>query len=335
MARTQAKILTTIWSDPDWLALTGNAQRVYLLLLSQPKLTIAGCLDVMPQRWANLAADDTPETIDQALHELAQARYIVVDGDELVIRTFVAHDLGSGTVNGNLVKGMWSAWASIISPTLRKVVVDEMPDKVYGRDGVDVPGQAKQLRSEPRFEPQLQPRSEPQSEPSVDLKSVDLLTADCSSIKSQDYSQPDDAEPRTAAADPVVVDEQAIRKTAALVGRHRANAEVGVGNPGAYAAGVTRQILDPTGDGIDRERITRMLSSGETPEGIASGWATDPFGLPAASEPVLVGPDTAGFYAEREARRQAQMAEQVPVDTVDGLAGLRAAREALRKPVAS
>jgi len=130
-------------------------------------------------------------------------------------------------------------------------------------------------------------------------------------------------------------DEQQIRKTAALVGRTIAAAQVGLGNPSAYAAGVTRQILDTTGDGIDRERITRMLGSGETPEGIASGWATDPFGLPAAPEPVLVGPDTAGFYAEREARRQAQMAEQVPVDTVDGLAGLRAAREALRKPVAS
>jgi len=130
-------------------------------------------------------------------------------------------------------------------------------------------------------------------------------------------------------------DEQQIRKTAALVGRTIAAAQVGLGNPSAYAAGVTRQILDPTGDGIDRERITRMLGSGETPEGIASGWATDPFGLPAASEPVLVGPDTAGFYAALEAKRRAQMADQAPVDTVDGLAGLRAAREALRKPVAS
>lgn len=130
-------------------------------------------------------------------------------------------------------------------------------------------------------------------------------------------------------------DEQAIRKTAALVGRSVAAAQVGIANPSAYAAGVTRQILDTTGDGIDRERIIRLLGAGDTPEGIASGWATDPFGFPAVSEPVLVGPDTAGFYAEREARRREQMAEQVPVDTVDGLAGLRAAREALRKPVAS
>jgi len=335
MARTQAKILTTIWSDPDWLALTGNAQRVYLLLLSQPKLTIAGCLDVMPQRWANLAADDTPETIDRALYELAQARYIVVDGDELVIRTFVAHDLGSGTVNGNLVKGMWSAWASIMSPTLRKVVVDEMPDKVYGRDGVDVPDQAKQLRSEPRFEPQLQPRSGPQSEPSVDLKSVDLLTADCSHIKSQDYTGTAAPESQPVAEQVAAApDEQQIRKTAALVGRTIAAAQVGLGNPSAYAAKVTSAILTDA-DGIDRERITRMLGSGETPEGIASGWATDPFGLPAASEPVLVGPDTAGFYAALEAKRRAQMADQAPVDTVDGLAGLRAAREALRKQAAS
>lgn len=176
-------------------------------------------------------------------------------------------------------------------------------------------------------------RSHPVATPSPDTETeTDTTTL----LKSQDYtgsavpeSQPD-VEQAVAAPD-----EQEIRKTAALVGRTIAAAQVGLGNPSAYAAGVTRQILDTTGDGIDRERITRMLGSGETPEGIASGWATDPFGLPAASEPVLVGPDTAGFYAEREARRREQMAEQVPVDTVDGLAGLRAAREALRKQAAS
>ena len=329
MARTQAKILTTIWSDPDWLKLTGNAQRVYLLLLSQPKLTIAGCLDVMPQRWANLAADDTPESIAAALNELARALYIVIDGDELVIRTFVAHDLGTGTVNNNLVKGMWSAWASIMSPILRKVVVDEMPAKVFDREGIDVPDQAKQLRSEPRFEPQFQPWFEPQSEPSVDLKSVDLLPADCSPIKSQDYTGSEPAEPSHDDEPAAAPDEQAIRKTAALVGRAVASAQAGIGNPGAYAAGVTRQILDPTGDGIDRERIVRLLTSGETPEGIASGWAVDPFGFPADSEPAPAGPDLAAFYAGRETRRREQMADQVPVDRETALVGLKAARAAM------
>ena len=50
MARSEARVLVSIWSDPDWLALTSTAQRAYLLLLSQPKLSLAGCLDWMPQR---------------------------------------------------------------------------------------------------------------------------------------------------------------------------------------------------------------------------------------------------------------------------------------------
>ena len=302
MARTQAKIITTIWSDPDWTGLTGNAQRVYLLLLSQPKLTIAGCLDVMPARWANLAADDTPEAIATALDELARARYIVVDGDELIIRTFVAHDLGTGAVNSNLVKGLWSAWAAIMSPLLRKVIVDEMPDKVFGRDGIDVPDQAKQLRSEPRLElplePRFEPGLEPQSEPSVDLQSVDLLTADCSPTKSQDYSQPD---PQTLA------------KAAALVARQIASTDATT-NPAGLAAAIATRInnLDVPDD--DRDRIVAALAAGQTPEEIAAGWdAAKPdwltYGGSARTEPAapprppLRPFSLAAHEAEAEAQR--------------------------------
>ena len=164
MARTQAKIVTSIWTDPDWLALSSAAQRLYLMLLSQPKLTIAGCLDVMPARWARLSPDTDEAGILEALEELSEARYVVIDGDELIIRTFVSHDLGAGTLNSNLVKGMWSAWAGILSPTLRAVVVAEMPARVYDREGVDVPEEARKLR--------FPPLSEPRSEPSVDLLPV-------------------------------------------------------------------------------------------------------------------------------------------------------------------
>ena len=165
MARTQAKILTTIWADPDWLALSSAAKSLYFLVLSQPRLNIAGCLDVMPARWARLSPDTTEADVIAGLDELVAAAYVVVDRDELVVRTFTTHDLGHGTLNGNLVKGMWSAWAGIMSPRLRKVVVDQMPVAVFERAGVEVPEEAARLRSEPRLELPFEPQFDPPSGP--------------------------------------------------------------------------------------------------------------------------------------------------------------------------
>ena len=126
--------------------------------------------------------------------------------------------------------------------------------------------------------------------------------------KSQDYSQPD-AEPS-----PPVVDEQLIRRIAALVGRTVADRS-DAANPGAYAATVTASILtgdDPT----DRDRITAALGAGETPETIAAGWVPDPLATvlelggarrtePAPARPPIAAFDPARHEAEAEAQRQA------------------------------
>lgn len=366
MARTQAKILCSIWTNPDWLALTDSAQRLYFVILSQPRLNIAGCIDLMPERWARLSADGNVDTVMAALEELAAAEFVAVDGDELVVRTFTQHDLGHGAVNGNLVKGMWSAWEAIVSPFLRMVVVDNLPEKLWTMKGVEVPDAALKQRSEPRSEPQIEPRFpareasdapagtetgpdqheqpqsepriEPQSEPSVDLFPVpcSLLPATSSSLRTTPAPDPADSshDDEQAAAPPPAPapDEQTIRRTAALVGRAVADTQAGIGNPQAYAAGVTRQILDPAGDGIDRERITRQLVAGLTPDAIAATWGSDPFGFVTASTPDgPVGPDTAGHYAALEARRREQMADQEPAPPELARAAAAAARAALRK----
>lgn len=152
MARTRATLWSHVWRDEDWTALTKAAQRLYLVLLSQPKLSTAGCLDLMPRRWTGLAADETPEALAADLDELARHRFVVIDGDELVIRTFVANDLCTGTTNKNLLNGMWSAWEAIGSRKLRKVVVDNAPATAWDREGVKPPAEALELRSEPRLE---------------------------------------------------------------------------------------------------------------------------------------------------------------------------------------
>lgn len=109
--------------------------------------------------------------------------------------------------------------------------------------------------------------------------------------------------------------EQTVRRTAALVGRAIAANRPGIDNPTGYAQGATRQILDPTGDGIDRARITRELADGRTPEAIAADWCQpqpDPLlgTYPASDQPPDTRPplkpfDLAAHEAEAEAQRAA------------------------------
>lgn len=126
MARDHARIYTSIWSDPDFRALNCDAQRMYLVLLSQPRLTYCGSLDYLPSRLGILAADDTADFVEQAVKALEASNYVVVDREthELLIRTFVRHDglLGSP----NVVKAMLKDRASLISDRLRCVLDIEL-----------------------------------------------------------------------------------------------------------------------------------------------------------------------------------------------------------------
>jgi hypothetical protein len=126
MARSHARIFTSIWDDADFLALSGNAQRFYLMLLSQPNLGHAGVLPTTVRRWTLLSADEDEGQLRTAMDELAAARFVMVDErtEELLIRSLIRND------------GVWkqpkvlavaiSEAASIRSATLRSCVADEL-----------------------------------------------------------------------------------------------------------------------------------------------------------------------------------------------------------------
>lgn len=176
MARSFGKVFASIWGDDDFRSLSPDAQRLYVLLCSQSRLTLAGSLDLMPSRWAALANGTTVSDIEAALAELEGARFIVIDRatEELVVRTLVRHDLEPGRLNRNLIKGLWTAWSGILSETLRKVVVDNVPEIVWEKSGDLTPTDAQQMRTSPRLElPVATGRPDHQSKPPVETTGSD------------------------------------------------------------------------------------------------------------------------------------------------------------------
>lgn len=168
MARTHGKILCTIWHDPDFLARTEPAQRLYLVILSQPKLNLVGLLDYFPGRLARLSATSSLAAVEDAIAELEEYRFVLVDRqtDELLVRSFTKND-PIQMANSKLRKGIWSAWQAIDSPTLREAAVRQMPAALF--DHPEVPPRAVDIRRSERIEP---PNDSPTDRP-IDEARID------------------------------------------------------------------------------------------------------------------------------------------------------------------
>lgn len=132
MARSHARLLTSIWADDEFLALHAQAQRLYMLLLSQPDLSTLGTLTLSLKRLARLAPDTTPAKLRKALSELEE-HFVVVDWetDELFVRSFMRHD---GVLKlPNSFKAACRAFPAVHSDAIRHAILDELPDGL--RDG--------------------------------------------------------------------------------------------------------------------------------------------------------------------------------------------------------
>ncbi len=125
MARDHARVFTTIWSDPDFSALNGDEQRLFILLLSQPDLSYCGVLGLTIRRWANLAHNTTREDIEAALEGLERYGFIVVDYDteEILLRSFMRND---GLLKSpNMTKAAVKAAVAVMSEPIRTALAAE------------------------------------------------------------------------------------------------------------------------------------------------------------------------------------------------------------------
>jgi hypothetical protein len=95
MARQYAPLHTEIWNDPTFTGLTSQAQRLYLLAISQPNITWCGVVPYTARRWSGLADDTNPRVITKAAAELVSAGLVILDEstEEMWVRSFIKYNV--------------------------------------------------------------------------------------------------------------------------------------------------------------------------------------------------------------------------------------------------
>lgn len=126
MARSYARITTSIWRDDDFLALSPSQQALYFMLVTQPDITAAGTLALTTRRWAKGSIGWSARLVEQELAALADRGHVVVDEDteELLVRTFIKWD--GGWNNTKRIPVIRDAALAIASPILRAQVAVEI-----------------------------------------------------------------------------------------------------------------------------------------------------------------------------------------------------------------
>lgn len=126
MPRDHGRILTTIWQDRDFQKLSPDAQRLYMLLLSQPDINNAGVLPMRLSKWAKGCIHTDPSHLRCSLHELQECRFAFYDDDteEVLIRAYIRRD---GVLkHPNLTKSALKCAEATESQMLRLVLIDEL-----------------------------------------------------------------------------------------------------------------------------------------------------------------------------------------------------------------
>jgi len=173
MAAKYSRILRSIWRDPDFITLPAGAQRLYVLLFSQPDISACGVLPLLVARWANLAPDTDADSVQSDMDSLtAGPKPLVVTDDgtlEAWVRGYLKIDELYKVPNGR--KSIDAALEAVVSPLLRDHIGRVYETLVRTHDGTldwmwRRPQQpaASSLHRLPPLEPQPQP--DPARDPS-------------------------------------------------------------------------------------------------------------------------------------------------------------------------
>ena len=143
MPRSESRFKVTIWSDRDFTALTIEDQRNYMMLVSQPTISLCGVVPITWGRWESSAPDCTSDALRASFDRLESSRFIIVDygTDELFVRSFLRHD--GVWRNVKTRAGARAQVKHIVSAMVKTAVLVEMDRAERDRKGREQLQQAK------------------------------------------------------------------------------------------------------------------------------------------------------------------------------------------------
>lgn len=249
MARQYAKLYLSVWSpDSDFRKLTGDAQRLYFLLVSSPRLSSAGCCVVQPRRWALQASDTKAADIESALAELEERRYVLVDHDteEVLIRSFIRHDRGYR--NPFLRKSVENSIGLIESAALKDHAALELAAAIESAASPQVED-SEDDRYEDSYKQCLEDAYEDASEPNYILQTSTSRTSNHQSSTPVAAAALPEALPKRDDDDMGGIIDQIITRCA-----HRRTEQHRPDNPAAYKASIEADM-----NRTERDAIATML----------------------------------------------------------------------------
>jgi hypothetical protein len=115
-----------MWSDDDWRNLTREAQHLYMMLLSDPKLDYCGVTSWHPGKLAQRSSETSGAAILNAGAQLANDFFVVIDEEteEVLIRSYLRHD--PIMKHPRLSVTVTKDFASIGSKKIRAAIVYEL-----------------------------------------------------------------------------------------------------------------------------------------------------------------------------------------------------------------
>lgn len=137
MARSEARIFTSIWRDGDFLKLGRGPQLMYLFLLSQPDLSFAGVIPLRTTRWARAASGLTAKMVTDDIQVLCDTTppFVIIDkgSQELLIRSLIRRD--RVLRSPKLAKPVQKDLDMVESPRLRSLLAEEIRRCLDAPDG--------------------------------------------------------------------------------------------------------------------------------------------------------------------------------------------------------
>ncbi|GAA0897855.1 hypothetical protein [Pseudonocardia zijingensis] len=140
MARSHVRLQFGMWRKEGHDDTSKDARWLYVTILSDETLNQAGMVRLSIDLWAD-DAGMTSEEAREALRELVERRFVVVDRHELLVRTFIRND---GVADQpNVLRNALELARQIRSPTIRRALAAELrklplappPREIAGKGG--------------------------------------------------------------------------------------------------------------------------------------------------------------------------------------------------------